>query len=73
MEAVFERILQISLSGSVIVLAVLVLRLMLRKAPRRAVCLLWILAVLRLLVPFEIQSDWSLQPEPVEFAPPTVQ
>ena len=73
MEAVFERILQISLSGSVIVLAVLVLRLMLRKAPRRAVCLLWMLAVLRLLVPFEIQSDWSLQPEPVEFAPPTVQ
>lgn len=70
MAAAFERILQISQSGSVIVLAVLALRLILRNAPRRAVCLLWMLAVLRLLVPFEIESDWSLQPEPVEFAPP---
>ena len=73
MGAVFERLLQVSLSGSIIVLAVLLLRLLLRKAPRRAVCLLWMLAVLRLLVPFEIQSDWSLQPEPPEFSPPAVQ
>ena len=70
MDAVFERILQISISGSVIVLAVLVLRLILRRAPKRAVCLLWMLAVLRLLLPLRIESDWSLQPEPVEFAPP---
>lgn len=73
METFFERLLQISLSGSIIVLAVLILRLVLRKAPRRAVCLMWMLAVLRLLVPFEIQSDWSLQPEPPEFSPPAVQ
>ena len=64
MDAVFERVLQISLSGSVIVLAVLALRLVLKNAPKRAVCLLWMLAVLRLLVPFEIQSDWSMQPPP---------
>jgi len=69
MAAAFERILQISHSGSIIVLAVLALRLILRNAPKRAVCLLWMLAVLRLLVPFEIESDWSLQPEPMEFAP----
>ena len=73
MDAVFERMLQISLSGSVIVLAVLALRLMLKNAPKRAVCLLWMIAVLRLLVPFEIQSDWSMQPPPPEFAPPQVQ
>lgn len=70
MTAAFERILQISQSGSIIVLAVLALRLILRNAPKRAVCLLWMLAVLRLLVPFQIESDWSLQPEPVEFTPP---
>ena len=69
MAAFFERILQVSLSGSVIVLAVLVLRMLLRNAPRRTMCLLWLLAVLRLLVPFEIQSQWSLQPKNVEFAP----
>ena len=73
MAAFFERVLQISLSGSVIVLAVLALRLVLKNAPKRAVCLLWMIAVLRLLVPFEIQSDWSMQPPPPEFAPPQVQ
>lgn len=72
MDAVFERILQISISGGVIVLAVLVLRCLLHRAPKRTVCLLWMIAVLRLLVPFEIESDWSLQPDPVvEFVPPT--
>ncbi len=71
MDAFFGRILEISLSGSVIVLTVLVLRFLLRRAPRRAVCLLWMIAVLRLLVPFEIESEWSLQPDPVvEFVPP---
>ena len=72
MDSLFSHILKISLSGSVIVLAVLALRLILRRAPKRAVCLLWMLAVLRLLVPFEIQSDWSLQPEipAVTFTPP---
>ena len=73
MDAVFERVLQISLSGSIIVLAVLALRLVLKNAPKRAVCLLWMLAVLRLLVPFEIQSDWSMQPPPPEFVPPQMQ
>ena len=73
MDAVFERVLQISLSGSIIVLAVLTLRLVLKNAPKRAVCLLWMLAVLRLLVPFEIQSDWSMQPPLPEFAPSQVQ
>ena len=61
MDAFFERILQVSLSGSVIVLAVLVLRMLLRKAPKRTICLLWMIAVLRLLVPFEIQQRESVR------------
>ena len=72
MDAVFSRLIQISGEGSVIVLAVLALRMVLRRAPRRTVCLLWMLAVLRLLVPFEIQSDLSLQPEQEVFASTTV-
>ena len=70
MDAIFERLVQISLSGSILVLAVLLLRLILKKAPRRTVCLLWMLAVLRLLVPLQIESEWSLQPEPVTIIPP---
>lgn len=68
MDAVFGRVLEISLSGSVIVLAVLALRLVLRRAPKRAMCLLWLMAVLRLLMPFEIESNWSLQPKPEVFS-----
>ena len=72
MDDLFSRILEISLSGGIIAAAVLALRLILRRAPRRTVCLLWLLAVLRLLVPFEIQSSWSLQPELPDgaFTPP---
>ena len=73
MDAIFSRVLQTSVSGSIVILAVLVLRLILQKAPKRAVCLLWMLAVLRLLVPFELQSNWSLQPELAEFAWPVAQ
>ncbi|MBR2888893.1 MAG: hypothetical protein IKC09_01295 [Oscillospiraceae bacterium] len=59
----FELILDASLSGSVIILMILLLRLVLSKAPRRYICLLWLLAGLRLLVPIQIESPLSLQPE----------
>ena len=59
------------------ILAVLLIRPLLRKAPRNITCLLWLLVALRLLLPFELKSPISLQPrltEPVsitEFAPPS--
>lgn len=62
MDAFVQRLLDISLSGSVIILVVLALRQVLKRAPRRTICLLWVLAIARLLVPFEIVSDLSLQP-----------
>ena len=40
----------------------MLLRLVLKKTPRKYICLLWLLAGLRLLMPFQIQSDLSLQP-----------
>ncbi len=63
MQELFQNVLTASFHGSIIILAVLLLRLLLRKAPRKFLCALWILACLRLLMPFEIQSDLSLQPE----------
>ena len=59
------------------ILAVLLIRPLLRKAPRNITCLLWLLVALRLLLPFELKSPISLQPrltEPVsitELAPPS--
>ncbi len=59
----FENLLDASVSGSIVIAAVLILRLALGKTPKKFLCLLWLLAVVRLLMPFEIQSNLSLQPE----------
>lgn len=62
MDALFRNILTASFHGSIVILAVLLLRLVLKKTPRKYICMLWLLAVLRLLLPFQIQSNLSLQP-----------
>ena len=63
METLFSNILTASFYGSVVICAVLLLRLLLRKAPKKYLCMLWILAGLRLLMPFQLESGLSLQPE----------
>lgn len=51
-----------SFSAAVMILAILVLRLRFQdRTPRRAFCLLWDLALLRLLVPVEIPSPLSIR------------
>ena len=65
METLFENILTASFHGSIVIVAVILLRLVLKKTPKKFICLLWMLAGLRLLMPFEIQSVLSLQPQPV--------
>ena len=62
MNTLFQNILMASFHGSIVILAVMLLRLVLKKTPRKYICLLWLLAGLRLLMPFQIQSDLSLQP-----------
>lgn len=64
MESLFSNILTASFHGSIVILVVILLRVLLRKAPRKFICFLWVLAGLRLLMPFEIQSSLSLQPMP---------
>ena len=63
MSEIFARYLEAGIFGSVIILLVLVLRICLQKAPRRILCLLWLLAVVRLLLPFQLESRLSLQPD----------
>ena len=57
-----SNLLTASIHGSVVILAVILLRLLLRKTPKKYICLLWLLAGIRLLMPIEIRSDLSLQP-----------
>lgn len=58
-----NNLLTASIHGSIVILAVILLRLLLRKTPKKYICLLWLLAGVRLLMPIEIRSDLSLQPE----------
>lgn len=62
MQEVFYQILEASFYGSIVILAVLALRLVLKRSPRWMVCLLWLLALIRLVMPFSIESNISLQP-----------
>ena len=65
MPALFQNILSASFHGSIVILAVMLLRLVLRKAPKKFICWLWALAGIRLLMPIHVQSSLSLQPEDI--------
>lgn len=62
MQGVFLEILNMSISASWLVLAVLLARLLLKKAPKAIYCVLWALVALRLVCPFSFESELSLVP-----------
>ena len=62
MSAVFLKILNMSIAASWLIAVVLVLRLLLRKAPKWISCVLWALVALRLVIPFSFESALSLIP-----------
>ncbi|MBQ6884426.1 MAG: hypothetical protein IJN56_01665 [Clostridia bacterium] len=62
MDAIFLTVLNISITATYLILAVLLLRLILKWAPRWINCLLWGLVALRLIMPFSIESEISLVP-----------
>ena len=62
MKNLFMLYMNAGISGSVIILVGLLLRPIFRKVPRRILCILWLLAAIRLLLPFNIESPFSLQP-----------
>lgn len=62
MESIFERLLISSVQAGVLILCVLGIRALFKKWPKKYVCILWCLVGLRLLLPFSIESKWSLMP-----------
>lgn len=62
MDGVFLKIANISISASWLILVVLVLRLLLKKAPKWVNVLLWGLVGIRLICPFSFESNMSLVP-----------
>ncbi len=69
MTGLFLKIVNMSISASWLVLAVLLLRLALKKAPRWVSVLLWGIVAIRLVCPFSIQSPLSLIPSAETISP----
>ena len=69
MEAVFIKALNMSISAGWLILAVMLLRLFLKKAPKWISVLLWGLVGLRLVLPFSLQSVFSLIPSAEVISP----
>ena len=70
MDTFFPTVLSTSIHGSIVILAILLLRLVLKKAPKKTICWLWVLAGIRLLLPVPIESAYSLQPQQIHIALP---
>jgi len=60
MTAVFERILEMSLTSAVVIVVVMAIRLLLRKAPRKYSYALWSVAAFRLVCPVSFKSMFSI-------------
>ena len=68
MADIFLKVVNMSISACWIVLAIVLLRIILKKAPKWINCLLWGIAGLRLVMPFSLESIFSLIPS-AEFIP----
>lgn len=62
MNRIFSTLLMMSISGAWLILIVLLLRLLLKQAPKWVNCVLWGFVGLRLVCPFVPESRFSLMP-----------
>ena len=72
MSELFLKILNLGITASYVMAAVMLLRLIFRKkAPKKLICALWLLVGLRLVCPFSLESVLSLIPS-AETVPPEI-
>lgn len=62
MDKIFLSLLNRSIAAGWLILAVMILRLLLKKAPKWLPCILWGIAAVRLICPFSFESAFSLIP-----------
>lgn len=65
MTGIFLKLVSMSIAASLLILVIMALRLLLKRAPKSIICALWALVGIRLLCPFSWQSHLSLVPEKV--------
>lgn len=63
MSHIFHEILNTSIWASYLIVVVIVIRIFLKQLPKWSRCLLWAMVAVRLIMPFEIESRFSLLPE----------
>lgn len=68
MGEIFLKLLNMSINGGWLILAVLFIRLIFKKVPKWVRCLLWGIVAIRLVCPFYIESPFSILPsaEPIK-------
>lgn len=69
LDSIFKTILDMTLSSSFLIVAVLIARIILRKSPKIFRKILWGLVALKLIVPFSFESVLSLVPHKSEYMP----
>lgn len=62
LDKIFIEIVNMSYIGSIVIVAILVLRVFLKKAPKKFSYMLWAIPLFRLLIPFSFESVFSLIP-----------
>ncbi|MBP3319025.1 MAG: hypothetical protein J6K94_03380 [Ruminiclostridium sp.] len=60
-----QTLFTMTAAATVVALAVMLLRLLLKKAPRSIVCLLWLAVFLRMVCPVTFDAPVSLVPDPI--------
>ncbi len=59
----YSNFLEISITASLMIAAILLFRVIFKRAPRWVFCLMWGVVALRLVLPFSLESRFSLLPE----------
>ena len=73
MDVIFLKVLNMSISASWLILAVIVLRPFLKKAPKWILCVLWAMVAIRLIFPLSFESTFSLIPSAETINPSVIQ
>ncbi len=72
MEALFLKVVNLSVTASWVIAAVLLLRLLMRSVLRKYTCLLWLVVLFRLLCPVSLEAEFSLVPQHTAIQPEIV-
>ena len=62
LEQIFIKLLEISIQASFFILAVSCIRLI-KRLPKQFISVMWALAALRLMIPFQITTEFGMVPD----------